>query len=261
MLNKKKPLISIIINCYNGERYLKNSIQSVLNQSYNNWELIFWDNKSTDSSKKIALSYKDKRVKYFFSKKFTGLYQARNLAIRKAKGEFICFLDTDDWWVKNKLLEQVKLIKKKNDISFIYSNFYIYNQKKKIKLLRSIKKLPSGKITQHLLNNYQIGILTVMIKKKYFNKKKFNKKYSIIGDFDYFINLSIKNKMYYHDKPLAYYRIHQKNFSNNHNIYINEWSRWLTDNSRKFKKLGYSLNQIYINMFKLKVKKFLRLGS
>ena len=100
-----------------------------------------------------------------------------------------------------------------------------------------------------------------MIKKKYFNKKKFNKKYSIIGDFDYFINLSIKNKMYYHDKPLAYYRIHQKNFSNNHNIYINEWSRWLTDNSRKFKKLGYSLNQIYINMFKLKVKKFLRLGS
>ena len=113
MLNKKKPLISIIINCYNGERYLKNSIQSVLNQSYNNWELIFWDNKSTDGSKKIALSYKDKRVKYFFSKKFTGLYQARNLAIRKAKGEFICFLDTDDWWVKNKLLEQVKLIKKK----------------------------------------------------------------------------------------------------------------------------------------------------
>ena len=64
------PLISVIMNCHNGATYLKQSIKSLLNQKYNNWELIFWDNKSTDSSKKILLSFKDKRIKYFKSKTF-----------------------------------------------------------------------------------------------------------------------------------------------------------------------------------------------
>ena len=97
-----KPLISIIMNCYNGEKYLKKSIKSVINQNYKNWELIFWDNKSSDNSKKILKEFKDNRIKYFFSKKFTNLYEARNLAIKKSKGSYICFLDTDDWWDKKK---------------------------------------------------------------------------------------------------------------------------------------------------------------
>ena len=63
----------------------------------------FWDNSSVDNSKKIFLKFKDKRFKYYKSKKFLKLYHARNLAIDKAKGKFICFLDVDDLWVKNKL--------------------------------------------------------------------------------------------------------------------------------------------------------------
>ena len=72
-MKTKNPLISIIMNCYNGDKYLKKSINSILQQSYNNWELIFWDNQSTDKSKKILLSYKDKRVKYFKSNSFLNL--------------------------------------------------------------------------------------------------------------------------------------------------------------------------------------------
>ena len=68
------PLISVIMNCYNGSKYLKNSIKSLLNQKYKNWELIFWDNKSLDDSKKILLGFKDKRIKYFKSKNFLSLY-------------------------------------------------------------------------------------------------------------------------------------------------------------------------------------------
>ena len=64
-----KGLISIIMNCHNGETYLKEAIQSVLNQSYKNWELIFWDNNSTDKSAQIFQSFQDKRLKYFFTKK------------------------------------------------------------------------------------------------------------------------------------------------------------------------------------------------
>ena len=71
--NSKKfstPLVSIIMNCHNGERYLAQSITSVLSQTYKNWELIFFDNKSNDQSKKILKTFLDKRIKYFKSKKF-----------------------------------------------------------------------------------------------------------------------------------------------------------------------------------------------
>ena len=79
------------MNCFNGEKYLKYSIESILSQTYQNWELIFWDNKSTDNSAKILKSFKDKRIKYFYSKNKTVLYKARNLAIKKTKGVH-CFL-------------------------------------------------------------------------------------------------------------------------------------------------------------------------
>ena len=65
----KEPLVSIIMNCHNGEKYLKKSVSSIINQSYRNWELIFWDNKSSDNSAKILKNFKDKRIKYFYSKK------------------------------------------------------------------------------------------------------------------------------------------------------------------------------------------------
>ena len=103
------PLISIIINCHNGERYLPKSLKSILVQSYQNFEIIFWNNCSTDGSKKIIKNIKDKRIKYFESKKFRKLYESRNLAIQKAKGKFITFLDVDDWWTKDKLKKQVSL--------------------------------------------------------------------------------------------------------------------------------------------------------
>ena len=102
-MKNSKPFVSIIMNCYNGEKYLKKSIQSVINQTYKNWELIFWDNQSIDKSKQILESFSDKRIRYFKSKKFRSLYDARNFAIKKANGKYICFLDTDDWWFKKKL--------------------------------------------------------------------------------------------------------------------------------------------------------------
>ena len=111
------PSVSVIMNCHNGEKYLKESVRSVINQSYKNWELIFWDNVSTDNSKEIVKSFVDKRIKYFYSKKFTNLYEARNLAIEKASCNYIAFLDTDDKWSADKLEKQ---------INFLNNNKYDY---------------------------------------------------------------------------------------------------------------------------------------
>ena len=107
MKKKNNPLISVIINCYNGEKFIKQCIDSVRNQNYKNWEIIFWDNLSSDKSRYIFLKYKDKRLKYFKSYKHTTLYKARNLAIKKAKGFVVTFLDIDDIWPKNKLSLQI----------------------------------------------------------------------------------------------------------------------------------------------------------
>ena len=132
------------MNCHNGEKYLKNSLQSVIDQTYKNWELIFWDNRSIDKSKEIVESFKEKKFKYFKSKKFNSLYESRNLAIKKSKGKYICFLDTDDWWLKKKLINQIEALRKNPEIKLIFSNVYLYFQQKKEKKLYFNYKVPKG---------------------------------------------------------------------------------------------------------------------
>ena len=129
----KNPLVSIIMNCHNGEKFLRQSIKSVLHQSYKNWELIFYDNCSSDNSKQIIKNFKDKRIKYLHSKIFLNLYHARNKAIQNTKGKYITFLDTDDWWEKNKLKKQIDFVKKNKDVKILYTNCFIYYQKTKKK--------------------------------------------------------------------------------------------------------------------------------
>jgi len=130
---QKYPLVSVIINCHNGEKYLDKAIKSVLDQDYKYWEIIFFDNNSKDKSNLILKKYKDKRIKYFKSKKTYSLYKAKNLAIAKSKGELISFLDVDDWWLQSKLSKQVKVFQKDSTVEVIYSNIYLYNEKKKLK--------------------------------------------------------------------------------------------------------------------------------
>ncbi len=250
-----KPLISVIVNCYNGEKYLSNCIKSILNQNYKNFEIIFWDNCSTDKSKKIINSFKDSRIKKYFSKRFYKLYAARNFAIQKSKGKYISFLDVDDIWKKNKLSEQIKILKKNKNAEIIYSNYICNNQKKSVKFLKFTTKLPSGFITQNLLNDYKIGILTCLVKKKLFEKFKFNADYEIIGDFDFFIRASVYNKILSIQKPLAVYRVHENNFSlKNNYIYFSELSKWIKKMSKN--KIFKNYNFFYIKkyLFKIKIK-------
>ena len=119
--SENQPLVSIIMNCYNSETYLYESINSVLSQTYQNWELIFWDNQSSDLSKKIFNNFKDKRLNYYYANEHTTLYCARNLAINKSKGEYIAFLDADDWWDNKKLEKQMSKFTR-DDVGLVFSN-------------------------------------------------------------------------------------------------------------------------------------------
>ena len=98
-----RPLISIIINSYNSAKFIRKTILSILKQDYKNWEIIFWDNNSSDKTVEIIKSFKSKKIKYFKNQYYKKLYHSRNLAIQKCKGDYITFLDSDDWWNKKKL--------------------------------------------------------------------------------------------------------------------------------------------------------------
>ena len=247
------------MNCFNGEKYLYKSISSVIGQSYKNWELIFWDNNSTDNSKKIFDKFNDKRMKYYRSNKYIKLYKARNEAIKKSTGDYITFIDTDDFWVKKKIEKHIYCFQNNLKYSLSYSNWFVLNEKKNTKKIFSKMRLPFGNVTQQLLNNYVINIGTVMMKKKLFKNYKFNEKFEIIGDFDLFIKLSLKYDFYSIQEPLSYYRIHNNNFSNKFKLHALELNNWLKKNKNFFKKKKISLLNQSIYLQKLRLKNFLSL--
>lgn len=254
----KSSLVSVIMNCHNSQKYLRQSILSVINQSYKNWEIILWDNKSTDKSREIVKSFKNKKIKYYYSNKFTNLGKARNLAVQKAKGKYIAFIDTDDTWPKNKLQIQMKFLKK-NKFKICFTNFNNFYQNKGIKekkVKRFIKKIT----TQSLLNDYPLGIITVIMEKSLFKLKKFNEKLNILEDFDLFIHISFFTNIGFINKVLADYRIHGKNFTiKKSDIYINELKTWIDDNEKEFLKKNLSLSMQKKYLIKLQMKKLFNL--
>ena len=254
MQNLDKPRVSVIMNCYNGEKYLHESLKSLFDQDYKNWELIFLDNNSKDQSLQIISRIKDDRIKIYHLNSKLNLYQARNLAISKTSGHYVSFLDTDDIWENNKLSYQVFLAKKKN-YKILYSNYFIKDQIKKKIYLKFKKNLINSGTTKQLLKNYTIGIVTVLLERNIFKDFLFNDKYNIIGDFDLFVRLSEKYKIFYSHEPLATYRIHESNYSKKIEIYINELESWLKDNEGEFNSYFSLIWQKYY-LLKLKLKMF-----
>ena len=235
--------VSVIVNCYNGEEYLDNCISSIINQKYKNLEIIFFDNFSSDDSKKIIDQYKDSRIKYFYSDTKLPLYQARNEAIKKSSGSLIAFLDVDDWWDKNYLLSKKKFF---NDSSFdyFYTNVLIYYEKENRYSKYNKFDLPNGKIFKYLANNYFIIISGLIIKKKILKKENyFNKKYNIIGDYDLVMRISKYAKAKSFNKPLIFYRVHNNNFSKlNNKMYYSEYKDWY-NRQKKIDDYDFQINK------------------
>lgn len=249
-MTQSNPIVSIVVNCHNGENFLKKTLESVLSQTFRDWELIFWDNKSSDKSKEIFENFKDERFTYYKSKNFLKLYSARNEAIKICKGKFIAFLDSDDWWESDKIEEQLLEIKK-NQLNVCVSPYFIYYQsihKKKKQIVNSNKSFN----LKNLLKNYNIAISSVIIEKKIFdNFSYFNENYNIIGDFDFIIKLSEKYKIGIIDKPSVNIRLHKTNYSKlNHKEEIDEIKKWI----KNFIIKNSEINNNYLVSLKKRLK-------
>ena len=112
----EKNKVSIIIPVYNAEKFIGETIESVISQTYTDWEMLILNDRSTDSSYEIIQKYaqKDKRIKAIDSEKNIGVVEGRNRLIDEADGEYIAFLDSDDYWKEDKLEKQIEFMKKKN---------------------------------------------------------------------------------------------------------------------------------------------------
>lgn len=215
------PLVSVIINCYNGETYLREALDSVFCQTFKDYEIIFWDNQSQDKSAEIALSYGDK-VRYFLGAPFLSLGAARNKAVSKARGKYITFLDCDDIWLPNKLELQVQLMENKSDVDFLYTNYYQFNISTKKKQTMLKKTQSTGHVFKDFFLDYPVALVTVMIRKRSWDHFaiKFDENLNLAEEYDAFLRFLINVKADYIKHPLAIYRVHSEM---NSNKYFSKW--------------------------------------
>ena len=250
----KEDLVSIITPTYNCGNYIEETINSVINQTYKNWEMIIIDDCSTDNTKSIVEEYQKKypNIKYHILENNSGAAVARNMAIKMAKGKFIAFLDSDDLWDKEKLEKQINFMKQ-NDYNFTYTNYEEIDEKS-----NSINKFVTGpkKITKLGMYNYcWPGCLTVM-----YNAEKVGliQIENLPKNNDYAIWLKVikKSNCYLLDENLARYRIRAGSISNNSKIKLIKYHYLLFRQGEKMNVISSTLNMIR-NLFFGVIKKLM----
>ena len=208
-----KTIFSVIINCKNSEKYIKEAVNSVLNQSFEDFEIIIIDNNSIDSTADIINSLNDLRIKYFNTNIDLNLGDARNFGLTKSVGKFIGFLDSDDLW-HNRKLEKSFLQLNNKDTVFAYSNVNYFNEKESFKLYPKYKSF-SKNIFNDLLTNYNLCISSCIFSRIFLNKMNtfFDPNLEVCEDYDFFLRLSNLGLVKYTDEVLVNYRIHSTNLT------------------------------------------------
>lgn len=209
------PLVSIIMNCFNSAKYLREAIESVYAQTFTHWEIIFWDNASSDNSAEIAQSYQDGRLCYFRGDKTVPLGHARNLAIAQSRGEFIAFLDCDDLWLPEKLEKQVPLFLADAKVGLVYSDTYFFNEDGFQKRLYSDKTPYRGHRFPDLLNNYLISLETAVVRRSALDSldQWFDVSFNMIEEHDLFVRIGLDWKIDFSPDVLAKWRVHGQSLS------------------------------------------------
>lgn len=204
-------LVSVIMPSWNTSNFIAESIQSVIDQTYENWELIIVDDCSTDNTDEVVAKFTDKRIRYFKNEKNSGAALSRNRALRKARGEWIAFLDSDDLWNPDKLEHQINFM---NEHGYMLSYTEYEKINEESKPLRIYVSGPD-KVNKHKMYNYDyIGQLTMMYSSKKFGLIQIK---DIKKNNDYAIRLQLYKKpetcAYLLKENLAKYRVRKVSIS------------------------------------------------
>lgn len=207
------PKITVIMNCFNGAEYLKEAIDSIYAQTFNDWEIVFWDNASTDKSADIVRNY-DERIRYFCSKKTVVLGAARKLALSKAKGEWVGFLDADDLWHPEKLEKQINAVDG-TDYVLCYTGVRDITSEGKI-IREIIPKYSSGWQLESQLRQFDINMVTPLINRRTLDvfNLSFDKNIVASEEYNLFIRLAAKGKFCTIPEVLGSWRIAEDTLTN-----------------------------------------------
>ena len=261
------PLVSIIMNCYNGQKYLKEAIDSVISQTYSNWQLIFWDNQSTDESKFVVKSYDDSRICYFYAEYHTSLSKARNLAIQKADGEYIAFLDSDDIWLPNKLEIQMEGLQNQDNVGILYCGFETLLTTNSENAINQAKQYSKFKYKSHnsksiyhkLLKGNFIIFSTVILRRDAFDTTNgFSENLEQNEDFEILLKISLSSNAICIGRELVRYRIHSTNNSYQNALRNFDESEYIFSNLPKSYDLKLAIDRnmirkkLYLIFFKKK---------
>lgn len=213
------PIFSVIVNCRNSAKFLQSCLESIQNQTFKNYEVIVWDNCSTDNTFEIALDFSqvDNRFKVFHGETSLKLGEARNAAIRKALGKYLAFLDSDDLWHSNFLANHHKVLQESDDNIFGVGNVIEINSS--FKLLNednfkfSSNTIMPNYIFRKLLKGNTIYFSSLVVPISFFKDQAwFNPEYVQAEDYELLLRISQKLKCY--KTGLAFYRIHEGNATN-----------------------------------------------
>lgn len=262
------PLVSVVMASYNHEKYISEAIESILNQSFEDLEFIIIDDASKDNSQQIIKCYqnKDYRIRTFFHEQNKGISTTYNELLTKSKGKYVAFFASDDVWSKDKLKEQINILKNNEDL-VVWSDGLIIDSfgNSKGKLLSQVhifnKFKKSGYIFQELiLKTNFIFASSIITKREFFDDIKFNENLKYLHDYKVVLDLAKNHEYYFIPKPLAYYRIHGKNTDNSDEKGLNlnniECGRMLLD------EYGDTLSNYIKNFILLDISKnYYKLGQ
>lgn len=211
------PEISVIIPAYNAEKLIEETINSVYNQTYKDYELLVVDDESSDNTVKIVekMLFSPHRI---IKKKNGGEASARNAGLKEAQGKYISFLDNDDLFTKDKLKIQYEFLEKNMEFAMCYSNYnFILSSEKKNNWKNwdfSVGNNGSGDIFIKQFAANKIHIVTTLIKKECFEKVgAFDETMNYASDSDMWIRIAANYKIGFINESLAYYRLHDSNVS------------------------------------------------
>lgn len=216
-----RPKVSVVIPTYNRANLLKRAIKSVINQQFEDFELIVVDDASQDNTPEVVESIDDGRIRYIRLRENSGGPVARNIGIKKAKGEFIGLLDDDDEWLPNRLSTQLKKFENlSSEFGVVYGGFYYVSQQDG-RILG--KRLPRyrGDVYRYLLRENFIGSPTLLIRRECFKKAGlFDRKLKSSQDWDMWLRIAKHYKFDYVNEIIAKYYVHGRQISFDMKKYI-----------------------------------------
>lgn len=235
--------ISVVLPTYNRANTIKKSIDSILGQSFKDFELIIIDDGSTDNTKNLIEEYKDNRIKYFYQKN-SGACSARNYGIKMAQGDYIAFIDSDDIWHEDKLQKQYNVISK-YDVDVVFCKMRQHN------INSDSTKIIPKEIVEGMQDKLKyfigIGTQTLLVKKDVFSSVMFDPLMPRFQDLDWLVRTHNKYKFYCIDEVLVDYFLSTDSISkNNENTY--KACLIINKKYKDFKKNYYEMSKYFHNI-------------